>query len=82
MTEEQRQAWNAAVMSGDQVTIEQLKSELLDGINRKVMNEDANYARAGYTPEHGVPSDIFDALVTAAVRIVEADEAIALPEAS
>lgn len=50
MDEEQRLAWNQAVESGDPATIETMRGELLDGIHAKIMNEDANYARAGYRP--------------------------------
>jgi hypothetical protein len=48
MTEEQRKAWNAAIASGDQALIDSMRDELLTGIHTKIMDEDANYSRAGW----------------------------------
>lgn len=51
MTEAERQAWNAAVASGDTNTIEAMKDNLLVRIHTRIMNDDGNYERAGWTPE-------------------------------
>jgi hypothetical protein len=48
MTEEQRQAWNAALASGDQSLIKAMKHELLTDIHSRIMSEDANYSQAGW----------------------------------
>src|SRR5437870_3529791 len=48
MNEEQRQAWNAALASGDQGLIERMQHELLDEIFTRMMDDDANYAIAGW----------------------------------
>lgn len=50
MTEQQRQAWNAAVAAGDQQTMDAMRSEILDGIHTRIMDEDSAYAAAGWTP--------------------------------
>lgn len=51
MTEGQRQAWNAAVARGDADEIEAMKDTLLVDVHTRIMNDDGNYAVAGWTPE-------------------------------
>ena len=51
MNEAQRQAWNAAVERGDADEIEAMKDGLLVQIHTRIMNDDGNYTRAGWTPK-------------------------------
>lgn len=51
MTEAQRQAWNAAVARGDADEIEAMRDALLVGIHTRIMNDDPNYTRGGWTPQ-------------------------------
>lgn len=51
MTEAERQAWNAAVARGDTDEIEAMRDALLVGIHTRIMNDDGNYERAGWTPK-------------------------------
>lgn len=48
MTEEQRQRWNAAVASGNQVVIKAIQAEILDSVFTAIMDDDPNYAVAGW----------------------------------
>lgn len=50
MTETERQEWNAAVASGDAELIEALADRHLVRVARKIMSDDPNYRKAGYTP--------------------------------
>lgn len=50
MTETERREWNAAVASGDTDLIETLQDRHLLRIARRVMADDPNYRKAGYTP--------------------------------
>ena len=47
MTEAERLEWNAAVASGDPV--EPLKDRLLNAIHTRIMNDDPNYRKAGWS---------------------------------
>ena len=50
MNEAQRQAWNAAVASGEPERIARLQADLLRENAQQIMDDDPNYAIAGYTP--------------------------------
>lgn len=45
-----RQRWNEALATGDTALIEQTRDELLLDGARALMNDDPNYAAAGWTP--------------------------------
>ena len=49
MTDEEIAHWNATVASGDTEAIAALQHELIDALHLKLMDEDANYATAGWT---------------------------------
>jgi hypothetical protein len=48
----EREAWNAALASGDSERIEQTKHDVLDSIFRRMMNDDPNYRQAGWTDQN------------------------------
>ena len=48
MSEEQRQAWNAAVARGDVAEIAALRREILRDVHAQIMDDDANYRAAGW----------------------------------
>ena len=48
MTEHDRQEWNAAVAAGDGERIAELQDRHLLDISRRIMNDDPNYATAGW----------------------------------
>lgn len=50
MDEAQRQAWNAALARGDAEEIEAMRDALLVDIHTRIMNDDGNYTRGGWTP--------------------------------
>lgn len=49
MTDAEREEWNEALASGDEVLINRLQRENLDRIYTRIMNDDLNYATAGWT---------------------------------
>lgn len=44
----EREAWNDALASGDEKRITDTQDAVLDRIHRRIMNDDPNYARAGW----------------------------------
>lgn len=49
MTDEQIVEWNAVIASGDEEAILAMQNELIRETQAKIMDEDANYAMAGWT---------------------------------
>lgn len=45
----ERKAWNAALASGDQGRIAATQDAVLRQIHTRIMSDDPNYARAGWT---------------------------------
>jgi hypothetical protein len=48
MTDAEREQWNAALERGDPDEIEDLRERFSTAIFTKIMNDDPNYAKAGY----------------------------------
>jgi hypothetical protein len=50
VTEADRQAWNAAIATGDPAIIEPLQDRLLRAIHTRIMDDDPAYTQAGWQP--------------------------------
>jgi hypothetical protein len=48
MTDAERSEWNAILATGDEARIEEMKNRLLEDIHIRIMNDDPNYAKAGW----------------------------------
>jgi len=48
MNEETLNAWRDVLASGDKDAIIKMKNEILDSIHTRIMNQDTNYAKAGW----------------------------------
>lgn len=57
MSDAQRDAemreWNAALASDNQAWIDEARERILVGVHTRLMNDDPNYAQAGYKPTEG-----------------------------
>lgn len=48
--DEQARRWNETLATGDTRAIDKLRDILLDDIHTRIMTEDPNYQKAGWTP--------------------------------
>lgn len=47
--DDERDAWNEALASGDQDRIDRTRDAVLDRVNRRIIDGDPNYVEAGWS---------------------------------